>query len=85
MIWFTPYVSRLRDVVLSIMALLLLLLSIYGVVFLHDLSQYGFINPVYMWNEFVAFHIFTFGLPYIAAAIVGWCFARSAPDVSEHF
>ena len=67
------------------MALFLLLLSIYGVVFLHELFQYGFISPIYMWTEFVSLHIFTLGIPYIAAAIVGWCFARPAPDIRESF
>ncbi len=91
-IWYSPFISCIRGTLTSLFAYFMVFLSIYCVSMALDIFSFGLGHTIdgeartfeYMWHEFVTFHdlMLGFGLPYLAAAIVGWCFARPATDVS---
>ncbi|MEP4052769.1 MAG: hypothetical protein ABJN22_11040 [Litorimonas sp.] len=84
-VWYSPYNSIRRAITLSVLAIFTVYVVIFGAEFVFSLISQprkpfaGFIR------EFIEFQISIYGLPYIAAAFVGWCFARSLPDVREQF
>ena len=84
-IWYTPYASRLRAISFSLLAVLAvyscLMWAVVLVMYLKEPS-FQFADAV---KGFWRFHVTIYGLPYLAGAIVGWLFARPAPDVREQF
>lgn len=83
--WYRPYASRKRAISLSLCATLAvyLILTGGGVLF----STYNG-SPFDLTRAIMSFwdlHKFVFGMPYIAAALVGWRFARPPPDARESF
>lgn len=86
-IWYQPFSTRRRAVVLSLIATLVVYIALTGAALLF-VSVRGIETQVHISDavkSFVALHKALYGLPYIAAAIVGWIFARPAPDVREQF
>ena len=84
-LWFRPYTSRKRAVLLSVCAVLVVYLCLFGAaLFFTTLNarSFDFTGSI---RAFLSMHIFIYGLPYFAAAIVGWCFARPVPDVRQNF
>ena len=84
-LWYKPYASRKRAIGLSLCATLAVYLALTGGGVLFTAlngTSFDFIGIVKM---FWKFHLMIYALPYFAAAIVGWSFARSAPDVRESF
>jgi len=84
-LWYKPYASRFRAISLSLLAVLAVYSSLLGVNIMYvalKAPSVGFINAL---KSFWQFHKTTYGLPYLIAAAIGWCFARSAPDVREAF
>ena len=84
-VWYSPFSERLKAVLLSIIAAFFALAPLYAFIAIQELYYYGYINIRNLVATYVDIQIFTLGIPYIAAAIVGWCFARPAPDVRESF
>ena len=87
-LWSRPYTSRIKGSILSIIAIFLVYVGLYSanniyLLFSGIMRAQG--NLKWVYQAFFEFHKTTLGIPYIAAAIVGWFFARPAPDVSEHF
>lgn len=84
-LWFKPYNGRIRAIALSMIAVFLGLLSAIGVTNFMESWIYGFGNPFNILRDVIEISWDLLGAPYLVAIIVGWIFARSAPDVREHF
>ena len=80
-LWYRPYARSFRAIIISIIALFLGLFSMFGVNFLIDGFRSGIGNPVYLFHDVIELTIYLFGIPHILAGIIGWFFARQAPDV----
>jgi len=84
-IWSKPYASRKRAIALSLTAMLAVYLGFFGCGILFALFQGIPVTLKSLVKSFYELNRGLFGLPYIAAAIVGWCFARPAPDARDQF
>jgi len=89
-LWSRPYSTRLRSVFVSLLTAAMAYIVLYAVILLIQtvaLLEFG-IAWSYLKSSFqtiISFQIETWGIPYIAAAFVGWRFAKPAPDISETF
>ena len=84
-LWYQPYKTRTRAVSLSVAAVLAVYIGGIGCIVLLSLFEGRTYTLETIALGFYEFSKYIFGLPYLAAAIVGWCFARPAPDLREHF
>lgn len=84
-LWYRPYASRVRAIVLSLSAMLAVYLGLFAGVMLFSAFRGSQINFGEVFKRLWEFHLMIYGLPYLSAAFVGWCFARSLPDVREQF
>ena len=84
-LWYRPYTSVRRAVLLSLCAIFVVYACLAGA----DLIFTGFRGRTLELKRVILgfwdFNIMTYGLPYLAAACVGWRFAHPAPDAGEHF
>jgi len=84
-IWYRPYNRRLRAIILSVIATL----GVYGAFISAGIGYLLIVGEPIDFGEiaslFYEFNKDIYGIPYVAAAIVGWCFARPAPDVRDSF
>lgn len=83
--WVKPYASRKRAIALNLTAMLAIYLGLFGCGTLFALTQDYQVSLKSLAMTFYTLNKELFGLPYIAAAIVGWCFARPAPDPRDQF
>ena len=84
-LWYRPYASRRRTIVLSLCATLAVYLSMFGGgVFFTSFrgASFNFLN---IFRGFWEFHVITLGLPYFAGALVSWLFARPEPHARDLF
>jgi len=84
-LWYKPYATRRRAVLLSLGAILIVYLCLAGAGLLFGAMRGLPVELVRTIRSFWEFQKITYGLPYIAAALVGWTFARPAPDARDSF
>lgn len=83
-LWWREYNSKMKAISYSCLSISLfsLALSSLNFLFYGSYSLYGLKDIL---DVFIRIHIDLFCIPYIGAIIIGWIFARPAPDVREHF
>lgn len=84
-LWFRPYSSRRRAVILSLCAVMAVYVALFGSGVLFGALKGMTFNFARSIKNFWEFHVTIYGLPYLAAALVGCRFARPAPDARESF
>jgi len=86
-IWYRPYSTRRRAIAFSVLAALSVYIALTGatVLFLAMKDLGSDVGLFFLLKSFVTVNQSLYGAPYIAAAIVGWTFARPMPDVREQF
>jgi glucan phosphoethanolaminetransferase (alkaline phosphatase superfamily) len=84
-IWSRPYTTRKRAIALSLAAMLAVYVGVFGCATLFALFQGRQVSLKSLATTFYTLNKALLGLPYLAAFIVGWCFARPAPDVRDQF
>ena len=84
-LWYRPYASRIRAIILSICATGAVYLCLFaGGILFTTLNGSNF-DIAQTLRRLWEVHVFVYGLPYFSAALVGWFFARPPPDVRESF
>ncbi|MEP3656028.1 MAG: hypothetical protein ABJO36_14125 [Litorimonas sp.] len=83
-LWWRDHNSKIRAIAYSCLCITLFSLALSSLNFLFY-GSFDFNGLESILDVFVSIHVDLFGLPYVGAAIIGWRFARPAPDVREHF
>jgi len=84
-LWFRPYSAKVRGLLLSCLAIFLTYAAMFSVILFYDAVSglgMGLRDSI---ETFFEFHELIIGVPYIAGAVIGWLYARPAPDVRESF
>lgn len=84
-LWYRPYASRIRAILLSVCAIGAVYLCLFGGGILFTTLNGSTFNLAQSFQRLWEIHVFVYGLPYLSAALVGWFFARPAPDARESF
>lgn len=84
-LWYSPYTSRRRAITLSVIAILSVYLGLLGCGVLFYLFQGQRTTIRSIVSGFYEFSKAIYCIPYIAAALVGWRFAKIAPDIRQNF
>lgn len=84
-LWFRPYANHFRAISLSLLAIFLVYLAMIGAGVFVTAFQGRSFDFAEAFKVFWEFHVMTYGLPYMAAFLVGWGFARPAPDMRDSF
>lgn len=84
-LWYKPYASRKRAICLSVLAFLIVYFLISGAVTLSSMFADPRRAPKVFFETLWEWHRFTYGIPYLAAVVIGWRFARPVPDARDSF
>ena len=84
-LWFNPYISRRRAIIVSVIAILAVYSGLMGCGILFLLFEGHQIDFKTILSGFYEFSKYIYGVPYIVAALVGWRFAHRAPDIRDSF
>jgi len=84
-LWYRPYANTWRAIALSFCAILAVYVSLFGAALMFGAFQGAAFNFTRSMTSFWEFHVAIFGLPYLAAVLVGWGFARPAPLARDRF
>ena len=83
-LWWREYNSKVKAIIYSCLAITLTFLALSSLNFLFY-GYYTIYGLKDILSTLITIHMDLFGLPYIGAIIVGWFFARPAPDLRESF
>ena len=84
-LWYKPYNSRKRAIFLSMAALFSVYFLVIGAIAMFARNPRLASTIEYFFQGLWGLHEATYGAPYLIAIVIGWFFARKAPDARDSF
>lgn len=84
-LWYRPYASRGRAILISLCAIFAVYLCIFSGFGLFAAFKGARFDIAEALQRFWEFQGLIYGAPYLAAIAVGWFFAKPKPDVRQQF